>query len=142
MGIRWLGWDQVVALNYPWIPGKVLRQSKVVKDLVKGIHSSSTPGGKQVSGGESWASHIINPSTLQFAEGSRIDLGEARRWMSRPQTRRTSFSTNSLPTGQCHPSVTSEISTSSTLIINGWGLADPRRSTPGHRSRKQARLVA
>ena len=117
----------VLALNNPVVSQESVRpEPKVVRDLVKGSIHHRPPGGKQVE----WERivgkvQIINPSTLQFADGSRIDLGRTPELNEQATKEATEFLRKLIDDRP----VTSfgyvgDVNIQHALIINGWGLAD------------------
>ena len=128
----------VLALNYTVASQESAKQEpKVVKDLVKGSIHHRPPGGKQVE----WERivgkvQIINPSTLQFADGTRIDLGQTPELSEQAMKEATEFLRKLIG----DQPVTSfgyvgDINIQHALIINGWGLAN-------HSSPHAAEIIA
>ena len=101
-------------------------EPKVVKDSVKGSIHHRPSGGKQVE----WERivgkvQIINPSTLQFADGTRIDLGRTPELNEQATKEATEFLRRLID----DQPVTSfgyvgDINIQHALIISGWGLAN------------------
>ena len=98
----------------------------VVKDLVKGSIHHRPPGGKQVE----WERivgkvQIINPSTLQFADGTRIDLGRTPE-LNEKATKEANEFVSKLIGDQTVTSFgyVGDMNIQHALIINGWGLAN------------------
>ena len=109
----------------------------VVKDLVKGSIHHRPPDGKQVE----WERivgkvQIINPSTLQFADGTRIDLGRTPE-LNEQATKEANEFLRKLIGDQPVTSFgyVGDINIQHALIINGWGLAN-------HSSLHAAEIIA
>ena len=117
----------VLALNNPVAAQENARpEPKVVKDLVKGSIHHRPPGGQQVE----WERivgkvQIINPSTLQFGDGTRIDLGRTPE-LSEQATKEATEFLGKLIGDQPVTSFgyVEDINIQHALIINGWGLAN------------------
>jgi len=117
----------VLALNSPAASEENARpEPTVVKDLVKGSIHHRPPGGQQLE----WERivgqvQIINPSALEFADGSRIDLSSAPELNERATKEATEF-LRKLIGGRPVSSFgyVGDINIQHALIINGWGLAN------------------
>jgi endonuclease YncB( thermonuclease family) len=109
----------------------------VVKDLVKGSIHHRPPGGKQVE----WERivgkvQIIDPSTLQFADGTRIDLGRTPELNEQATKEANEFLSKLIADRPVSSfGYVGDINIQHALIINGWGLAD-------HSSLHSAEVIA
>jgi len=122
----------LVGIGVPALNNSVVSQEsarpepKVVKDLVKGSIHHRPPDGKQVE----WERivgkvQIINPSTLQFPDGSRIDLGRAPELNEQATKEATEFLRNLIGDRPVSSfGYVGDINIQHALIINGWGLAN------------------
>jgi len=100
-------------------------EPKVTKGRVKGSIHDRPPGGEQVE----WERitgkvQVINPSTLQFADGTAIDLGRTAELGERATREATEFLRN-LVSDQPVTSFgyVGDINIEHAMIINGWALA-------------------
>ena len=118
-------------------PESARPETKVVKDLVKGSIHHRPAGGKQVE----WERilgkvQIINPSTLQFADGTRIDLGQTPELNEQATKEATEFLSKLIGDQPVSSfGYVGNINIQHALIINGWGLAD-------HSSLHAAEIIA